>query len=551
MKSFLLKIKDFYKAALAWAKAHMVAAISICAGVVVTVTAAIVIPVSISASKRKHSSEPAGTTESADPGNSSDPQGQPDAGDPPAGETSYTIKWVDYDGTELASTSVKENAMPSYPNALPTRADSGYKYYTFKEWSPALSVATGNTTYTATYNEIDAEMTESFNGIASILSNNLPSFTLTFTDENETSTLYFKSWNNYAVEIEDVSYEVYNIKGTAGNHYAIYRGTGDDRNNLDWCLYETRDSLLITQSLTLDKGHGFYADYFWASLYDSKYAEYTYNSTTHQYDRSVTYKGNSETFSVKVENGALKQFSMTRSGSTALVQTFSNVGNTNLPDKGFNAYLTKINNVTMSTLLRKSRTKPSMFNNVSFMYSASTTEGELDAKSVDDKYVRVDSKSSSNETYIIYDDYWNDDYYLRKFEAKSNYVNVPSQGAYAFTGNSSTYWDHYEYASKGYYESLIFETFVRLNETDPDDDWKIGNGEFCCNFEYSEDYKGDELYSELTVNIYFVTDSAGNPIFQKVLIEHYNYNYDITDSITIYDFDYGSNNFYNSVSILS
>ena len=65
MKGFLLKIKDFYKVALAWAKAHMVAAISICAGVVVAVTAAIVIPVSISASKRKQSSEPAGTTEPA------------------------------------------------------------------------------------------------------------------------------------------------------------------------------------------------------------------------------------------------------------------------------------------------------------------------------------------------------------------------------------------------------------------------------------------------------------------------------------------------------
>lgn len=59
---------------------------------------------------------------------------------------SYTVKFEDYDGTQIGVTqTVEYNEMPT-PPADPTREG-----YTFKEWSPQVDVATKDVTYKATY----------------------------------------------------------------------------------------------------------------------------------------------------------------------------------------------------------------------------------------------------------------------------------------------------------------------------------------------------------------------------------------------------------------
>lgn len=73
----------------------------------------------------------------------------------------FEIKFVDDDGTVIKvdgkdSQMVDYNKMPTVP-ANPTKAEDVAETYTFKEWSPAVAVATQNQTYTATYNSSPRE----------------------------------------------------------------------------------------------------------------------------------------------------------------------------------------------------------------------------------------------------------------------------------------------------------------------------------------------------------------------------------------------------------
>ena len=75
----------------------------------------------------------------------------------------YTITWKNWDGTTLGTTTVSKGSTPSYSGSTPTRpADSNYTY-TFKGWSPSVTAATGNTTYTAQYTAVSkADVTTTY-----------------------------------------------------------------------------------------------------------------------------------------------------------------------------------------------------------------------------------------------------------------------------------------------------------------------------------------------------------------------------------------------------
>ena len=63
----------------------------------------------------------------------------------------YTITWLDEDGTLLDEQDVEYGVMPEYAGETPTKEDDEIYTYTFSGWNPAIAVVTGDATYVATY----------------------------------------------------------------------------------------------------------------------------------------------------------------------------------------------------------------------------------------------------------------------------------------------------------------------------------------------------------------------------------------------------------------
>ena len=64
---------------------------------------------------------------------------------------SYTVRWLNWDGTELYRTTEKYGTTPVYGGVTPTRADDGVNSYTFSGWNQTVTAVTGDTTYTAQF----------------------------------------------------------------------------------------------------------------------------------------------------------------------------------------------------------------------------------------------------------------------------------------------------------------------------------------------------------------------------------------------------------------
>ncbi len=63
----------------------------------------------------------------------------------------YTIRFLNWDGTVLQDSQVKEGELPSYTGTTPVRpADEQYTY-SFSSWSPAIATATADADYTAQF----------------------------------------------------------------------------------------------------------------------------------------------------------------------------------------------------------------------------------------------------------------------------------------------------------------------------------------------------------------------------------------------------------------
>ncbi len=83
---------------------------------------------------------------------------------------SYLITFVDYDGTELYSTTYEYNALPYFnaedgervTDGTPVRPSDAQHKYTFTGWSPTLTNVSGEQTYTAQYSTADVLYTVTF-----------------------------------------------------------------------------------------------------------------------------------------------------------------------------------------------------------------------------------------------------------------------------------------------------------------------------------------------------------------------------------------------------
>ena len=65
--------------------------------------------------------------------------------------TSFTIRFVNYDGTVLKEATYEKGEYPRYVGVTPTRPNDGDVSYTFTGWTPAIEAVNGDATYVATY----------------------------------------------------------------------------------------------------------------------------------------------------------------------------------------------------------------------------------------------------------------------------------------------------------------------------------------------------------------------------------------------------------------
>ncbi len=63
----------------------------------------------------------------------------------------YTIRFLNWDGTELQNTQVLEGEMPAYNGATPTKPEDEDYTYSFSGWSPTIVAATADADYTAQF----------------------------------------------------------------------------------------------------------------------------------------------------------------------------------------------------------------------------------------------------------------------------------------------------------------------------------------------------------------------------------------------------------------
>ncbi len=68
-------------------------------------------------------------------------------------ERTYTIKFVNYDGTVLDSKEYRQGEFPIVPSMTPYRESDERANYLFDSWSPLISPVTADVSYTATYTE--------------------------------------------------------------------------------------------------------------------------------------------------------------------------------------------------------------------------------------------------------------------------------------------------------------------------------------------------------------------------------------------------------------
>ena len=76
---------------------------------------------------------------------------------------SYTIRFMNYDGTELQSSSVAYGQTPAYTQSTPVKPADSYHTYTFAGWDPQIVAVAGDATYTAQFTPVIRTYDVSFN----------------------------------------------------------------------------------------------------------------------------------------------------------------------------------------------------------------------------------------------------------------------------------------------------------------------------------------------------------------------------------------------------
>lgn len=155
----------------------------------------------------------------------------------------FTVTFLNYDGTELASYALPYGSMPVYDGPIPEKPADLQFSYSFKEWTPELAEVTADATYTAVFEGVlnqytirflnydgtvlqsgpvdygtrpvyegeipekpaDAQFSYSFNGwepeITEVVGD--ADYTAVFSSSVQTYTVVWKNWNGMVLETDE------------------------------------------------------------------------------------------------------------------------------------------------------------------------------------------------------------------------------------------------------------------------------------------------------------------------------------------------------------
>ncbi len=129
---------------------------------------------------------------------------------------SYTIQFLNFDGTVLQSSEESYNAIPTYKGETPTKAADAQYSYEFKGWNKEIAAVTDDVTYIATYTATLNTYTVTFQDedgsvlqTAKVAYGTLPEYTATIpTKEADAQHSYvFNGWDKEIVAVSgDVVY---------------------------------------------------------------------------------------------------------------------------------------------------------------------------------------------------------------------------------------------------------------------------------------------------------------------------------------------------------
>ena len=125
----------------------------------------------------------------------------------------YTVKFVDADGTELSSATYEEGATVTEP-AAPTKDATAEYTYEFAGWDKEVTVATADVTYTATYTKTAVNYTITFMDGETVVGT--ATFNVETTEIEEpavpTKVGYTSIWNDYDLTLlEDQTVTVFSM----------------------------------------------------------------------------------------------------------------------------------------------------------------------------------------------------------------------------------------------------------------------------------------------------------------------------------------------------
>ena len=145
----------------------------------------------------------------------------------------YTVKFVNYDGEELQSSSWNYGAKPSYSGETPTKPADDENHYAFAGWSPVVSVVTKDATYTATYTETTNEYTITwFNDDNTIIDQTTVAYGVVPTHEDPTKentaefTYTFAGWDHDPVAVTGNASYTATYNATKNKYLVVFQDEG-------------------------------------------------------------------------------------------------------------------------------------------------------------------------------------------------------------------------------------------------------------------------------------------------------------------------------------